>query len=252
MSAPTADGPLRLNRFLARAGLGSRRGVEGLVREGRVAVNGATVASLDTRVDPAADRVTVDGVPVVLPQAWGVWAFHKPPGVVSTLRAQGGQAGLLPFRRRAGLPPGAVPVGRLDADTSGLLLWTDDGELAQALMRPAHFVWKLYEVELDRPLPAAGARSVATGGLALDGRPCLPARLRPLPGPVGRRWALELREGRNRQVRRLFALLGLEVTRLHRTAVGPVRLGRLAAGSFRRLTVAEERALRSAARPPGS
>mgnify|MGYP001155037028 CR=1 FL=1 len=252
MDRPTADGAIRLNRFLARAGLGSRRGVEDLVRAGRVTVNGVAIAGLETRVDPARDTVALDGKEIRLPAAWGVWAFHKPAGVVSTLRAQAGQQGLAPFRTRAGLPPGAVPVGRLDADSTGLLLWSDDGQLAQGLLKPAHGVWKHYEVELDAPLTDAGVRAVVAGGLTLDGRPCLPARLAPLPGPRARRWQVGLREGRNRQVRRMFALLGLTVLRLHRTAVGPIRLGRLAPGAFRRLTPREETALRRAAAGPGA
>ena len=242
--------PLRLNRFLARAGFGSRRGVEELIRAGRIRINGAVVTSLSARVDPAADRVTADGRPLVLPAAWQVYAFHKPLGVVSTLRAQGGARSLLDFRRAADLPARLVPVGRLDADTSGLLLWTDDGDLAQALMRPRSAVWKRYEATLDAPLDAAGARALADGKLSLDGRPSRPARVRALPGPAGRRWAIELQEGRYRQVRRMFALLGLDVVRLHRTRFGPLGLGRLPAGAFRLLKPAEVAALRRAAGIP--
>lgn len=246
-SAPDGAGGLRLNRFLARAGCGSRRGVEQLVHEGRVAVNGTTVRDLAVRVDPARDHVEVAGRPVALPARWCAYAFHKPRGVVSTLRAQGGQRGLLGFRRQAGLPAGLVPVGRLDADTTGLLIWTDDGELAQALLRPSSAVWKRYLVTLDRPLDDAGARALRAGGLPLDGRPCLPARLRALPGEPGRRWSLDLQEGRNRQIRRVLAALGCRVLALHRVAVGPVSLGRLEPGAFRPLDAAELAALRRAA-----
>jgi len=164
----TPDGPLRLNRFLARAGLGSRRGVETLITTGRVAIAGVVVTALETKIDPARDAVTVDGRTVALPKVWRVYAFHKPLGVVSTLRPQGTQTGLLSFRTHAGLPPGLVPIGRLDADTSGLLLWSDDGELAQALLRPARAVWKRYEVELAGRLVPDGVRAVARGGMELD------------------------------------------------------------------------------------
>ncbi|MHB8078329.1 MAG: pseudouridine synthase [Candidatus Krumholzibacteriia bacterium] len=250
MDDRTPDGPLRLNRFLARAGLGSRRGVETLITAGRVALNGVVVTALETKIDPARDAVTVDGRPVGLPKVWRVYAFHKPVGVVSTLRPQGSQTGLLAFRTHAGLPPGLVPIGRLDADTSGLLLWTDDGELAQALLRPARAVWKRYEVELAGRLAPDGVRAVARGAIELDGHPCLPARIAPLPGPPGHCWAVSLREGRNRQIRRMFAALGVEVQRLHRTDVGPQRLGRLPPGLFRRLTTLEITALRAAAGLP--
>ncbi len=241
---------LRLNRFLARAGAGSRRGVEQAIRDGRVAINGRVVTALATLVDPRADVVTLDGGRCALPAAWTVLAFHKPLGVVSTLRAQGGQKALEEFRITASLPPGVVPVGRLDADSTGLLIWTDDGVLAQALMRPRHGVWKRYLVTLAGALDAAAAARVRGGGVLLDGRPCMPARLAAVAGGKGRRWRLELREGRNRQIRRLFAALGVEVTALHRTAVGPIALGRLAPGCFRRLSAVEQAALRSAAGIP--
>ncbi len=241
------EGPLRLNRFLARAGGGSRRSVEELIRAGRVTVNGVVAADLATRVDPARDAVALDGRPIALPAAWRVYAFHKPPGVVSTLRPQGRAPTLLEHRRAAGLPDSVIPIGRLDADTSGLLLWTDDGDLAQALLRPRSAVWKRYEAVLDAPLDPAGARRLASGELSLDGRPCLPARVEMLPGAARRRWAIELQEGRNRQVRRMFALLGLRVVQLRRTRFGPQGLGRLPAGTFRLLTPAEVGALRRAA-----
>ena len=237
--------PPRLNRFLARSGLGSRRSVEALITAGRVTVDGEVVREPGRRVLPG-QRVAVDGREVRPPARARVLAFHKPPGVVSTLRAQDRRPCLADYRRRAGLPGNLVPVGRLDADSSGLLLWTDDGELAQSLTRPAGHVWKVYRVVLDGPLPPAAAERLTAGRLELDGRPCLPSRLR--PGPDPRRWEMALREGRHRQVRRMFALVGRRVVRLHRVAVGPVRLGRLPAGSFRELSDREIAALRAAVR----
>ncbi|MFH1843960.1 MAG: pseudouridine synthase [bacterium] len=249
MKRPVNDEPLRLNRFLARAGLGSRRQVEQLITQGRIRLNGKTVQSLATQVQPARDQVTCDGQVVELPAAWRVFAFHKPLGVVSTLRAQGDQPGLLQFRDEAGLPPSFVPVGRLDAETTGLLLWTDDGDLAQVLCRPVSKVWKQYEVTLNARLTPDAQRKLTGGKLELDGRPCLPLRLQPKAVGETRRWTLELREGRRRQIRRMFAQLQLRVITLKRTAVGPIELGRLRAGHFRRLRGAEEQALRAAANP---
>ncbi len=242
MSAP--DPGLRLNRFLARAGLGSRRAVEDLVRAGRVAIDGAVVTDLGRRVDPERDTVTLDGKPVALPEGLRVYAFHKPLDVVSTLRAQGGQPSLLPYRTRADLPERLVPVGRLDADTTGLLLWTDDGDLNQALCRPASGVWKTYEVTVDKPLTLNQVQRLVDGGLVLDGRPVRPCRM--TPGKDTRHWTMELHEGRKRQIRRMIRAVGPRVTTLHRTAVGPVKLGLLRAGDFRRLTAPEVQALRDA------
>jgi len=238
------DPGLRLNRFLARAGLGSRRAVEDLVRAGRVAIDGAVVSDLGRRVDPERDAVTVDGRPVTLPDDLRVYAFHKPLDVVSTLRAQGGHPSLLPYRTRADLPGRLVPVGRLDADTTGLLLWTDDGDLNQALCRPASGVWKTYEVTVDKALTPSQVQRLTDGSLVLDGRPVRPCRL--VPGRDTRHWTMELHEGRKRQIRRMIRAVGVRVTRLHRIAVGPIRLGLLRAGDFRRLTAAEVQALRDA------
>ncbi len=233
---------IRLNRFLARAGLGSRRAVEALIRDGRVAVNGETSSELGRRVDPEADTVTVDGREVAWPERWRTFAFHKPVGVISSLRPQGRTPCLDLYAGRQDLPPGVVPVGRLDADTSGLLLWTDDGDLHQALCRPRSGVWKTYEVGLTAPLPVDAKPRLCDGDLVLDGRSCRPARLSSLDGG-GRRWRLALQEGRNRQVRRMFRAVGVDVVKLHRSAVGSVTLGDLPAGAFRELEPDESRAL---------
>lgn len=250
MSENRHEATLRLNRFLARSGLGSRRGVEEIVRAGRVTVNGRAVFALETRIKPGRDTVAVDGRQLSLPQTWRVYAFHKPLGTVSTLRPQGAQTGLEAFRRAAGLPESVIPVGRLDADSTGLLIWTDDGELAQALLRPRQAVWKGYEVVLDGPLRPAALRALVGGGLVLDGRTCLPARAAPLAGARGRRWLLHLQEGRNRQVRRMFGALALRVVSLHRVEFGPIRLGHVRPGAFRRLGPEEVAALRRAAGLP--
>lgn len=240
------DTAMRLNRFLARAGFGSRRSVEDLIRAGRVRLGDAVVTDLGRRVDPDHDTVTVDGRPARLPDNHRIYAFHKPGGVVSTLRAQGGQPSLLPYRHQADLPERFVPVGRLDGATTGLLLWTDDGALSQQLCRPASGIWKTYELELNEPLPPAMIPQITGGTIELDGRACRPCRLTHNEGRTPRHWVMELHEGRKRQIRRMFAALGLKVIRLHRTAVGPVKLGLLHEGDFRRLSAAEEKALREA------
>lgn len=237
---------MRLNRFLARAGHGSRRAAEGLITAGRVALNGEVVTDLGRRVDPTRDRVTVDGVPTELPAQYRVYAFHKPRDVVSTLKAQGGQPSLSPYRSQADLPDRFMPVGRLDSETTGLLLWTDDGRLNQDLCRPRSGLWKVYEVDITAEISPAQRAELTGGRIVLDGRPCRPCRLEPRRGGTTREWVMELHEGRRRQIRRMFRKVGLKVVRLRRTAVGPIRLGHLRPGDFRRLTSDEVAALREA------
>jgi pseudouridine synthase len=210
--------------------------VENLVREGRVAIDGQTVADLGRRVQPGTEKVTVDGRPVSFPEGYRVFAFHKPHGVVSTLGAQGGQPSLLPYRLQSDIPDRFMPVGRLDSETTGLLLWTDDGKLNQAMCRPRSGLWKTYEVELNGEPTPEKIKSLTRGGIEIDGRPCLPCRLRMNPAGTTRQWIMEIHEGRRRQIRRMFRGVGLRVVRLHRTAVGPIRLGNLRPGDFRRLT----------------
>nr|MEE4268948.1 pseudouridine synthase [Candidatus Krumholzibacteria bacterium] len=230
---------MRLNKFLARAGLGSRRAVEDIIREGRVSINGDQVKDLGRQVDPDHDQVQVDGNPVHVPHDYRVYAFHKPLDVVSTLKAQGGQPALRAFRLQSDLPDRFVPVGRLDSESTGLLLWTDDGKLNQMLARPKTGVWKVYEVELNEPPSEIVVPQLTSGKIEIDGRPCLPCRLRMAPDKTTRHWIMELQEGRRRQIRRMFKKVGLKVLKLHRVQVGPIKLGLLRAGDFRRLTQQE-------------
>ncbi len=237
---------LRINRFLADAGCGSRRGVEELIRQGRVRVNGLRIENLGTRIDPATDMVLVDDQPVQTMVSGVVYAFHKPMDVVCTFKGQGGQPTLLPYKNQAEFPSPVMPVGRLDSDSTGLLLWTDDGALNQALCRPGSDVWKVYSVRLAKPL---GAREVAlftNGELILDGRACRPCRLESQVGEDCL-WHVQLHEGRRRQIRRMFRALGNKVLKLHRLAVGPVELGKLKPGDFRRVPPADVASLRTSA-----
>lgn len=235
---------VRLNRYLARAGFGSRRSVEQLITAGRVTLNGEVVRDLGRQIDGACDQVAVDGTPAVVPRDHRVYAFHKPLGVVSTLKAQGGQPSLLPYRLRADLPDRFMPVGRLDSESSGLLLWTDDGQLNQDLCRPASGLWKTYEVEINEDLAPSHLPTLTGGKLEIDGRRCRPCRLEPRPDGTTHQWVMRLHEGRRRQIRRMFRKVGRKVVRLHRTAVGPVTLGLLRPGDFRRLTAQELAELR--------
>ena len=245
MSNPEAR--IRLNRYLARAGFGSRRAVEELIRQGRVSINGEAVHDLGRQVDSQSDEVLVDGSRVEVPRDFRIYAFHKPLTVVSTLKAQGGQPSLLAYRVQSDIPDRFVPVGRLDSESSGLLLWTDDGKLNQLLCRPRSGVWKTYEVELNGPLTPVQRDQLVSGKIQMDGRPCLPSSLEMQTDATNRHWVMKIHEGRRRQIRRMFRAVGLKVLALHRTDVGPVNLGKLRQGDFRRLNHAEDLALRKAA-----
>jgi pseudouridine synthase len=229
----------RLQRVLARAGFGSRRAVEELIVEGRVTVNGK-VAILGDRADPAQDEVRVEGVPVNLDPNVRYYALHKPRGVVTTMRDPQGRTDIRGF-----LPEGprVFPVGRLDRDSEGLLLLTNDGDLANALMHPRFGVEKEYLAEVEGEPTARHAARLKRGVDLEDGHArAVDARV---SARSGRRGAIRvvMTEGRKREVRRLLAAVGLPVTRLIRLRVGPVRLGRLAPGAVRELTHEEVVAL---------
>ena len=234
-----AGKPLRLNKALSAAGLGSRRAVEDLVRAGRVSVDGEVVQDLGRRVDPAHDRVTVDGSRVVLDERRRYWLLNKPAGVISTAADPSGRptvVGLVPDQ------PRVFPVGRLDRDTEGLLLLTNDGPLAYRLTHARYGVEKRYLAEVER-LPADAPARLRKGVELQDGL-AKPVRVRVVAG-AGRRRMIEvvLVEGRNREVRRLLEAVGAPVRRLVRTAVGPIRLTGLAPGEFRALRPDEIRGL---------
>jgi 23S rRNA pseudouridine2605 synthase len=233
----------RLQRALARAGLGSRRSCEDLIRQGRVTVGGR-VASLGDRVDPSRDVVAVDGIRAPIDPALRTYAFHKPAGVVTTMRDERGRTDLTGF-----LPPGprVFPVGRLDRDTEGLLLLTNDGELANRLAHPRHGVEKEYLAEVEGA-PTERQLARLRQGVELEDGPARAVSVR-TAGTSGRRAAIRLvmAEGRKREVRRMLEAVGLPVRRLIRVRVGPVRLGRLPAGEVRPLPPEEVRALYAAA-----
>ena len=234
----SVDAPERLNRYLARRGVASRRGADELIAAGRVTVNGAT-GVLGTQVSPTRDQVRVDDV-AVEPVELTTVMLNKPAGVVTTRYDPSGRATVMAFVPDV---PGMVPVGRLDADSRGLLLLTNDGELAHRLTHPRYGVPKRYRVQLTAaPTEAQVRRLVA--GIELDDGPARAVSAR--RGAHPEELELVMAEGRKREIRRMVAELGLGVTDLVRLAVGPVTLGRLAEGSARPLGRAELRRLRVA------
>jgi pseudouridine synthase len=234
----------RLQRALARAGFGSRRSSEALIVAGRVKVNGR-VAVIGDKVDPVADEVELDGARVNLDPNVRYHALHKPVGVVTTMRDPQGRPSVRDLLPIDG--PRVFPVGRLDRDTEGLLLLTNDGELANRLTHPRYGVEKEYFAEVTGR-PTARHVGMLRRGVDLDDGPAraASARILDVRGDRGQ-LRVVMTEGRKREVRRLLAAVGLPVTRLVRVRVGPVTLGSLRPGEHRALTADEIRGLGAAA-----
>lgn len=242
--------PMRLQKFLARAGVASRRGSEDLMSAGRVRVNGVVVGELGAKVDPAVDTVTVDGMPVTLAGKPVYLALNKPRGFVTTMSDPQGRptvATLVPAREH----PGLFPVGRLDFDTSGLLLFTTDGELSHRLLHPRWHVEKIYRAEVDGAIRDADLERLRTG-VQLDDGMTAPARVHAIRVGATSYCEIAIREGRKRQVRRMFSAVGHPVLTLERIAFGPIALGSLAAREWRYLSEEEIGALKSAVDRPAA
>jgi 23S rRNA pseudouridine2605 synthase len=230
---------MRLAKYLAHAGVASRRAAEKLIGEGRVTVDGTTVTDPARAVD-AHSSVTVDGRPLQGAEPRVVYAVNKPVGVLSTAHDTHGRPTVLDLVPAAGLR--LYPVGRLDADSSGLILLTNDGELANRLTHPSFEVPKTYRAMLGGGAVGAAALEALRLGVPLDGSPTAPARVRRLRGNL---IELTIHEGRNRQVRRMCEAVGHPVLELERIAFGPLRLGGLGPGAHRRLRAGEVERLRS-------
>ncbi|MGA2521505.1 MAG: pseudouridine synthase [Acidimicrobiales bacterium] len=231
----------RLQKVLARTGLGSRRACEELIADGRVTVNGE-VATLGRRVDVEHDVVHLDGAPLAVTPGLVHYLLHKPRGVLTTADDPQGRPTVVQL---VPAEPRVFPVGRLDADSEGLLLLTNDGDLAQRLAHPSYGVEKEYVVE-TAGVPTPGALRRLRQGVTLDDGPTAPARVGVVAPGVLR---IVVHEGRNRQVRRMCEAVGFPVRRLVRTRIGPLSDHRLAPGQWRVLTPDEVRALARAARP---
>lgn len=235
----------RLQKILARAGIASRRHSETLIREGRVTVNGAVVDQLGAQADPDTDKIEVDGRPVVAPATQAYYLLHKPRGFLSTCYDPQGRKTVLELVPYA---PGLHPVGRLDRDTSGLLILTNDGAFTEALTHPRHGIAKTYVAEV-KGRPGPGAIEMLRTGVKLEGGTTLPARVETLEKHKDTTVvALTIREGRNRQVRRMMESIGHPVVRLERVAIGDLSAGELLPGKFRILADEEVAALKRGAR----
>ncbi|MGZ5292913.1 MAG: pseudouridine synthase [Actinomycetota bacterium] len=231
----------RIQKALARAGFGSRRACEELIIEGRVTLEGRVV-TLGDKVDVETQTVEVDGVNVNLDPSIRYYALHKPPGVVTTMSDPQGRPdirGLLPAEG-----PRVFPVGRLDRDSEGLLVLTNDGDLANRLMHPSFGIEKEYLAEVEGT-PTAKHLARLRAGVELEDGPARVLRAKIVAASRGRGAVqLVMTEGRKREVRRMLDAVGLPVTRLVRLRIGGVRLGGLAPGEHRELTLEEVLALR--------
>lgn len=257
----TRDHPrtMRLQRFLARAGAASRRGSEDLMTAGRVQVNGTVVSELGSKVDPERDVVCVDGIRYRLSDESCYLMLYKPAGCLTTMKDPYGRpcvAELVPTRSH----PGLFPVGRLDEDTTGLLLFTTNGEVAHQLLHPSHHVWKGYLALVEGRVGEGDLERLRTG-VALDDGMTSPAKAE-LAGPHDKASravcpkgvpagcslvSISLHEGRKHQVKRMFEALGHPVVRLHRHSFGPLTLSGVRYGKWRPLSVDEQEALLCAA-----
>jgi pseudouridine synthase len=224
-------GLVRLQKYLADAGVCSRRKGETYIRAGRVSVNDLVVTELGVKVDPDADRVTFDGRSVRPAEKKVYIALNKPAGYVTSCR----QPGRNLVVDLIDLPERLFPVGRLDADSCGLLLMTNDGRIHHRLAHPSFDHAKHYVVTVDPPI-ADGALAKLAQGVRLDGRLTRRATVKRLDA---RRFRIILKEGRNRQIRRMVAKVGHKVVKLKRVRMANIRLGRLPSGRWRHLTSAE-------------
>lgn len=258
---PGEDHPwtMRLQRYLARAGVASRRGSEDLITAGRVSVNGAVVTELGTKVTLGVDEVAVDGSTVTMGKGPVYLMLHKPAGYLTTMADPQGRpcvAELVPRERF----PGLFPVGRLDKDTTGLLLFTTDGDTGNRLLHPSFHVPKRYLALVDGRLADKELEPLRQG-ITLDDGPCRPAPCAIVDRASARElWpedaqtiengtvtpvSIELREGRKNQVKRMFGAIHHPVIRLHRDRMGPLTLGGLVEGKWRELEETEVAALKS-------
>ena len=234
---------MRLQKFLSAAGVCSRREGEAYILDGRVSVNDVVVTRLGATIDPETDRIAVDGTPIALTQSRIYIALHKPRGYVTSCR-QGDEKIVLDL---IDIPERIYPVGRLDKDSSGLLLLTNDGRLHHRLSHPSFDHEKEYVITVSRPMSTGSVRKLEKG-LPLMGRKTRPAMVTPLSS---RRYRITLKEGRNRQIRRMVRKVGNQVTRIHRIRISNIRLGNLAPGAWRYLTPMEKKNLLELAGLPG-
>ncbi|HET9918077.1 MAG TPA: pseudouridine synthase [Candidatus Binatia bacterium] len=236
----------RLQKIIARAGLASRREAERWIVEGRITVNGTVVNKLGSQADPFKDSIKIDGKRIKAAAAPLYYALHKPPGVITTLNDPQHRPDITPYVARLGEKRRVFPVGRLDFNTTGLLLLTNDGELALRLAHPRYGVPKVYRVKLSA-CPTEEELNELRKGIRLEDGMTAPARVRVIEKLRKNAWVeIEVHEGKKREVRRMFEALNYFVEKLVRIKIGPINLGGLAVGELRPLYQSEVMALKVA------
>jgi pseudouridine synthase len=241
-------GLTRINKYLSQTGTTSRRTADTLISQGRVTVNGSVVTELGTKIDPAADDVKVDGRRIRAAETRRYLLVNKPRGIVSTRSDPQRRTTIVDVLAQAGITGYFYPVGRLDYDTEGLLLVTNDGEFAEAVAHPRHDVDRTYEAQVAG-VPDTRDLDRLRRGIVIDGRRTRPADVRLLRVVRTRQGdqavlTITIHEGRNRQVRHMCDAIAHPVERLRRTRIGPIEDRRLRPGQVRDLTPREVRALR--------
>jgi 23S rRNA pseudouridine2605 synthase len=235
----TGETPIRLNRFLSGAGVTSRRKADELIAAGRVTVNGRAVRDLGTKVDPSSDEVFLDGRQIVAVAPNVYILFNKPKDTITTLADERGRKSV---RDYIGIDRRVFPVGRLDRHTTGVLILTNDGDFANAIMHPRNKVRKTYLVTADRSVSPEDLRRMASGMRLSDGRTA-PAEVRTVPGTKNTVVEITIHEGRNRQIHRMFEAAGYGVRKLDRVAYGPLTYAGVPRGKWRYLRPPEVRSL---------
>ncbi|OQX53425.1 MAG: pseudouridine synthase [Candidatus Aminicenantes bacterium 4484_214] len=235
---------IRLNKFLSQAGIASRRQADELIQQGRVFLNGEAVTSLGVKIDPAVDRVEVDGRPVKPVQKFVYIMLYKPPGYLVTLRDPFGRQTVLELL--PSISARVFPVGRLDAASEGLLLLTNDGELAFRLTHPRYGIRKTYMVKVKGQLESWEVKRIKKG-IFLNGQRVKPDKFISLVETKrSSRYLVVIHEGRKREIRRIFQAVGAEVVELKRIKFGPLSLGKLKKGAWRYLRREEINSLKKA------
>ena len=234
---------MRLNKFLARCGVASRRTCDLIISEKRVTVNGRICSTLGITINPEKDIVTFDGKKLELPQDFVYYMLNKPKGYVTTVTDQFNRPTVMELLK--GVDTRVFPVGRLDYATEGLLLFTNDGDLSFKLTHPSHSIDKVYNVNVEGRLSASDIDALESG-LVIDGYKTTGAKVRILEESEGVTHAeVIINEGRNRQIRKMFELINKDINSLKRVQIGEIKLDKLKRGEFRELTEKELQYLKS-------
>ncbi len=231
---------VRLNKYLAMCGVASRRKADELIQQGKVAVNGQVITQLGVKINPKKDKVTVDGKPVKPEEKLVYIVLNKPKDCITTVKDEKGRRTVLDLVK---VKQRIFPVGRLDRNTTGVLLLTNDGELAYRLMHPKYKVEKAYKVEIDKPIKPEDLEKLRRG-IMLDGRMTEACDVYILPNSDNKEIGITIHEGRYRQIRRMFERLGYKVRKLHRVSFGGITVSGMKRGEWRYLTEKEIKKLK--------